>query len=654
MSCSRIVLLAGILAAPPLAAATTIQVGPTRTYTTVQAGYNAASSGDIIEIDSGTYYGSAAWVSIYKSDLTFRGVGPTRPILDALHGATASKGIFVGNANNLTVENLEFANAWITNTFGANAAGIRFDAANLTVRNCYIHDCQDGILAGGNASSSIFVEYTEFDHNGEDDPSLTQGFGYTHNMYIGHIGTFTLQHCYSHDAYEGHIVKTRASTNYILYNLLSSGANTGSRELQIANGGTAYVIGNVIQQGPNSHNSQIITYGDETNIGGANPNPYLYLINNTVINQRSNGATFITVSTPTNATVVQNNIFQGFGYETFISGAYPTATLTSNWITTNAGLADINAHDYNLTTASTGAINTGTDPGTAVTGYSLTPIYQYVPEAAAEARPVLGTIDIGAYEYTPGFNTAPSVDAGPDQTITLPAPASLSGTATDDGLPNPPSALTYTWSQVSGPALVSFDHANAQATTVSFTTAGVYVLQLTADDSELTGSDTVTITVQSPPAVQIDAAPPFAYENQTVSLHATATDPDGDALTYSWTQTAGRPVTFSDSQSATAVFTLPIVTSQAEGAMAFSVTVSDGHGGTAADTASFQAYMAGDATHDNLTDVADLQALAAAWASTGQPPADANWNPWADANGDGYVNVGDLQILINNWNRTLP
>ena len=41
--------------------------------------------------------------------------------------------------------------------------------------------------------------------------------------------------------------------------------------------------------------------------------------------------------------------------------------------------------------------------------------------------------------------------AGGNQTITLPATATLNGSATDDGLPNPPGALTYAWTMVSGP-----------------------------------------------------------------------------------------------------------------------------------------------------------------------------------------------------------
>ena len=69
-------------------------------------------------------------------------------------------------------------------------------------------------------------------------------------------------------------------------------------------------------------------------------------------------------------------------------------------------------------------------------------------------------------------NTAPVVNAGPDQTITLPASAVLDGTVSDDGLPNPPGAMTTTWTKVSGPGSVTFQNANAVDTQASFSLAG--------------------------------------------------------------------------------------------------------------------------------------------------------------------------------------
>ena len=46
-------------------------------------------------------------------------------------------------------------------------------------------------------------------------------------------------------------------------------------------------------------------------------------------------------------------------------------------------------------------------------------------------------------------NQPPAVNAGVDQTINLPAVASLNGIARDDGLPSPAN-LTTTWSKISG------------------------------------------------------------------------------------------------------------------------------------------------------------------------------------------------------------
>lgn len=92
-------------------------------------------------------------------------------------------------------------------------------------------------------------------------------------------------------------------------------------------------------------------------------------------------------------------------------------------------------------------------------------------------------------------NQAPVVDAGPDKTVQLPAQAALDGTATDDGLPNPPGTLTVSWAQVSGPGTVTFDNAASAATGATFSAAGTYVLRLSGNDSVLTTSDELTVVV---------------------------------------------------------------------------------------------------------------------------------------------------------------
>ena len=93
----------------------------------------------------------------------------------------------------------------------------------------------------------------------------------------------------------------------------------------------------------------------------------------------------------------------------------------------------------------------------------------------------------------------------------------LNGTVTDDGLPAG-GALTTTWTKVSGPGAVTFADAGAASTSATFSEAGIYVLRLTASDSELTSSDELTVTVEPrnlAPVVNAGA-------DQTVTLPATA------------------------------------------------------------------------------------------------------------------------------------
>jgi hypothetical protein len=92
-------------------------------------------------------------------------------------------------------------------------------------------------------------------------------------------------------------------------------------------------------------------------------------------------------------------------------------------------------------------------------------------------------------------NQAPRVNAGADQTIILPAAAQLSGSVSDDGLPNPPGTLTIAWTKVKGRGTATFANPSSPTTTAIFSRTGTYVLRLRASDSALSATDTVTIRV---------------------------------------------------------------------------------------------------------------------------------------------------------------
>jgi hypothetical protein len=103
------------------------------------------------------------------------------------------------------------------------------------------------------------------------------------------------------------------------------------------------------------------------------------------------------------------------------------------------------------------------------------------------------------FEVTPltSGNAPPEVSAGPDLAVDITLAANLDGAVSDEGLPNPPGAITAAWSQVSGPGSVAFADANAIDTTASFPSVGTYLLRLTASDGELSAEDTVAVQVTS-------------------------------------------------------------------------------------------------------------------------------------------------------------
>nr|ART36397.1 C664 [uncultured bacterium] len=165
----------------------------------------------------------------------------------------------------------------------------------------------------------------------------------------------------------------------------------------------------------------------------------------------------------------------------------------------------------------------------------------------------------------PPVNRPPIVDAGGDQSITLPTnQVSLNGTASDDGLPQG-SVLQLSWTKVSGPGVVVFSDPTKAISTATFTAAGEYVLKLTASDGQLSASDTLTVTVvpdNRPPTV--DAGPDQTIElPDPALLKGVITDdgrPHGVTVTSTWSVVSGPgPVVFGNANApvTTASFTTP-------------------------------------------------------------------------------------------------
>jgi len=160
-------------------------------------------------------------------------------------------------------------------------------------------------------------------------------------------------------------------------------------------------------------------------------------------------------------------------------------------LTTSLLVDPLLAADYTLLAGSPAI-----DAGTALFQWQGQTVLDMPPASYLGSAPDMGVFE-SSFAGPPPGNQAPGVDAGPNQTITLPSDANLDGSVNDDGLPNPPGAVTTGWSVSSGPGPVTFLNPAAVDTRVTFTTAGSYLLRLTANDGERVASDSVQITVQA-------------------------------------------------------------------------------------------------------------------------------------------------------------
>lgn len=376
-----------VLLASPGALAATLEVGPGKPYAAPCAAIAAAQPNDTITIDAaGSYVGDVCGIT--KSGLTIKGVGG-RPKIDAGGKIAESKGTWVVHANDITIENVELFGAHSANGSSPsdqNGAGIRGQGTNLTVRGCYIHDNDNGILGGGitEGVGDVTIENTEFSHNGFGD-------GYSHNVYVNHVAKLVFRFNYSHDVAEGHLLKSRADTNVVAYNRLTGEGGTDSYEIDLPNGGIAYVIGNVVQQGKTSHNPGIIAFGEEGPHANGTPD-HLFVINNTVVNELGKGTFVLVGGSVATPAVIANNVLFGAG-----TACSQAAAALSNNVTADPLFVDAPAFDYRVKTGSP-CIDAGKDPGVG-DGSALAPVFEYVHPAGSTPRAAVGALDVGALEF---------------------------------------------------------------------------------------------------------------------------------------------------------------------------------------------------------------------------------------------------------------
>lgn len=152
-------------------------------------------------------------------------------------------------------------------------------------------------------------------------------------------------------------------------------------------------------------------------------------------------------------------------------------------------------------------------------------------------------------------------------------------------------AISYQWQQMSGEPVTLSSTSDVD---ISFTTPAVAPGQvkdlkfslIVTNPQGLTSITAFTLHVihaNHPPVVTTDHEL-TVMEGSPMTLMATATDPDGDTMTYAWSQDAGSAVTLSNPNELTTMFTAPALSATDNGTLHFTITATDPYGGTGSDS----------------------------------------------------------------------
>lgn len=404
---------------PP--AGRTFNVGPTRTYTTLGAVQGLVGAGDLVLVDGNTTYAGGVVLSASGAPgapITYRGVrvAGNRPVIS-------------GGTNTVEITGSHVVMEGFDLTGGSSRCLFQHGDDN-TLRDSVVHGCSThGILGADADSGSFLMEYVEVYGSGSGTNYHQIYLATDEARYPGAV--FRMQHCYVHDANGGNSVKSRAGRNEIYYNWIEGGTY---HELELIGADNTEpgvredsdVVGNVLRKvGSTFYVARFgADYGD--GVTGQSKGRFRF-VNNTVLTAAGASAVFRLFG-GIESLEAHNNVFHAPGAAVnlyreaealWVSGA-TTIFGSNNWVTTGS---------TNVPAGWTGTL-TGADPGFAdLAGQDLTPgagsplrgaggaapafdahpfpgpLFPpaYSPPARAigttpVARPLNGTIDIGAYE----------------------------------------------------------------------------------------------------------------------------------------------------------------------------------------------------------------------------------------------------------------
>ena len=232
-------------------------------YTDLQVAATAAKEGDTITVAPGLY-GTCA---VLKKSVILRGLRDKAGKRAHLGGgACRGKAALIARAPKILIEGFEISNIKVSDK---NGACVRIgNAKEVTIRDIFCHDSENGIL-GGVPESVVIIENSRFERNGAK--------GRAHGIYISKGESLVLRNSQilsSKDA--GHSFKSGARRTLVEDSVIAALDGHNSRGIDFFGGGELILRRSVLQQGKNSENHDAI--GIALSKSRRNPEPHSTLL----------------------------------------------------------------------------------------------------------------------------------------------------------------------------------------------------------------------------------------------------------------------------------------------------------------------------------------------------------------------------------------
>jgi hypothetical protein len=232
-----------------------------------------------VALEPGDHHRQTAVVT--QRRLVLAGAGGTA-VLHADGAIAEGKALLVVRGGEVRIEGVELRGA---RAAPGNGAGIRFEQGRLQLARCRFFDNEMGLLAGNRPDAELQVDDCDFGRAPHLPGTLK------HLFYVGTIRRLQLSGSRFGDGWFGHLVKSRARVNEIRCNRIVDGARgEASYEIDLPNGGLAWVVGNCIGQGPRPQNHALLAYGAE---GPPHADCRLHVAHNRFVNEAEAPAAFV-------------------------------------------------------------------------------------------------------------------------------------------------------------------------------------------------------------------------------------------------------------------------------------------------------------------------------------------------------------------------